>query len=112
MLPTQTDSIRLGDFNSQTVKGITMNITTPIVHMNGTSRDALVEMRCEVYHKLNDAYDALKQMAPHGRDYYIKENGNTALVCAQRLHMKRLKVIHDLQEEISAEAIEIQAQGK
>lgn len=45
------------------------NVTTPDVHLNGTSGEALAEMYDLAAHKLNDALVALCDAAPNARDY-------------------------------------------
>ena len=73
---------------------------TPIDHMNGTSAESLLEQREHVYCKLGEVFDALKQMAPNGRDYY-PEPGR--LEKAEAQHRRRMLVIQQLHDEIEME---------
>lgn len=43
----------------------------PLVHKNGTSKDALLEQCRKAGAKVREAMEALSEMAPHGRDYYL-----------------------------------------
>ena len=42
---------------------------TPIVNINGTSRDELVSQRLAITNALHDALDKIGRAVPHGRDY-------------------------------------------
>lgn len=75
-------------------------LITPIVHLNGTSADSLLEQREQVYCKLGEVLDALKQMAPNGRDYY-PEPGR--LEKAEVQHRRRMLAVQELHDEIEAE---------
>jgi len=79
-------------------------IVTPIVHLNGTSKDALLEQREDVYQALRTVECALCQMAPNGRDYY-PEPGR--MEKAQAQHKRRMGMVGMLLEEIEAEACAI-----
>ena len=46
-------------------------ITLPIVHLNGTARETLVEQREAIWEAANNLIEAMKQAAPNGRDYYL-----------------------------------------
>jgi hypothetical protein len=73
---------------------------TPIVHLNGTSLESLLEQREHVYCKLGDVFEALKQMAPNGRDYYAEPG---RLDKAEEQHRRRMLAVQVLQDEIEAE---------
>ena len=78
----------------------TTDLVTPIVHLNGTSRDSLLGQRSDAYDALEKAAAALRQMAPNGRDYYLEEG---RLQKAEAQHMRRLAAIRSLQDEIERE---------
>ena len=42
----------------------------PTIHLNGTSRESLVDDACIARRALESAITALVQMRPHERDYY------------------------------------------
>ena len=81
-------------------------IILPIVHLNGTSPDSLIEEREVAFRGLYDAYAAMRQMAPNGRDYYPEPG---LLERAIEQHDRRLRAIHDLQSELEYEVKMIQA---
>lgn len=71
---------------------------TPTVHLNGTSRESLIEALCEASNKLDEAYRAIKQTAPNGRDWYPQ--GPDALKQATSEHMARLARVDAVKDEI------------
>lgn len=77
----------------------------PTIHLNGTSKERLIESLCEASGKLNDAYEAMKQTAPNGRDYYPQ--GPDALGKATEEHFARLRKLDGVKEEIDALTIAI-----
>ena len=78
----------------------TVEVVTPIVHLNGTGKGDLEQVRLDVYDALGAALDALRQMAPNGRDYY-PEPGRMDRAVEQ--HERRMRMISGLQDEIVAE---------
>lgn len=84
-------------------------IVAPIIHLNGTSKERLLEALNNAWVALSvTAYDAMKETAPNGRDYYLKP-GTMEQAIAQ--HNRRLKVIDDLAEELSQQMELINEQG-
>mgnify|MGYP001604637144 CR=1 FL=1 len=83
------------------------DIITPIVHMNGTSRQALVEQLCTAYRAVQDALDALSLASPNGRDYY-PEPGR--LQKAEAQHRARRTQLQAVADSLIAEAEAIQEQ--
>lgn len=81
---------------------------SPTIHLNGTSKDRLLNALCNASDKLNEAYNALKQTAPNGRDYYVQ--GPDAITQATDEHMDRLRRLDAIKAEIDqlAESIAIQ----
>lgn len=75
-------------------------IVLPIVHLNGTSAQELIEQRCEMINALHDAGKALARMAPNGRDYYPKPG---LMDQAVKQHDRRMKTLKELIEEIDHE---------
>lgn len=73
-------------------------LTVPTIHNNGTSADELIETLCTASNALNDAYNALKQTAPNGRDFYPQ--GNDALRRATEEHTSRLNRLDEIKQEI------------
>ena len=42
----------------------------PLIHLNGTSRQSLLDQLCDAGEAVRKAMDALCQASPNGRDYY------------------------------------------
>lgn len=76
----------------------------PIVHMNGTSKRELIQLRCDAANAVNRAIEALSVMSPNGRDYYPKPG---LLEQAMQQHGRRLKALRDLYLELNEEAVAI-----
>jgi len=85
------------------------NLVLPIVHLNGTSRKELVDLRCEFGRKLRDAVEALTAMSPNGRDYY-PEPGRLEKATAQ--HKRRLDTLHALYVEIESEVLDLETEAE
>ena len=81
-------------------------IIAPRVHLNGTSRPSLIAALDAADDAIGQAYEALKQTAPNGRDYYTE--GPQAMQQAQDEHRARLLALHNVQAQLSGiiEAIE------
>jgi len=77
-----------------------MNI--PTVHLNGTSRESLVQQRLTLIDALRDVEKAIGQAWPHGRDYYPQ--GPDALSAAQQVWHERANIVSDLRDEIIEES--------
>lgn len=74
----------------------------PTVHLNGTSREALLEAIEAAHSALLNAQHLLAQTAPNGRDYYVQ--GPDALYKAQDEHCARMRKLADVKEELEAQA--------
>lgn len=85
-----------------------MNLEIPTVHLNGTSKERLLEAIEEAYAKINEAVEALTQTAPNGRDYYVK--GPDALYRATDQHSTRMGHLLQVKKELEelAEGIDRQ----
>jgi hypothetical protein len=82
----------------------------PTIHMNGTSKERLVEALCNASAKLDDAYSALKETAPNGRDYYPQ--GPVALQIACNDHLDRLARLDAIKADIDNLTIAIDQLGE
>ena len=72
----------------------------PTVHLNGTSKDELVQQLNDLYLALGDAMDVLAKAGPNGRDYY-PDPGRMEKAIMQ--HQRRGQVLRDLRAEIEEE---------
>jgi hypothetical protein len=84
-------------------------MTVPTIHLNGTSKQSLIDGLCDASDALNTAYEALKQTAPNGRDYYTQ--GPQALAAATDEHLDRLRRLDAIKAEIDALTLAIDRQG-
>ena len=75
-----------------------MGIQIPVVHLNGTGKEELLKFYDDAFTKLESAYQALKQAAPNGRDYY--PISAFAIAGAQNDHQNRLRLIDSVKDEI------------
>lgn len=60
-----------------------MDLALPTVHLNGTSRERLLEGYQEAYEKLVEFRDALRGIEFNARDYYVKP-GSWEKACQER----------------------------
>jgi hypothetical protein len=82
-----------------------MTLMIPTIHLNGTSRESLVEALCEAHRALHEAGRKLAATVPNGRDYYPQPDGaiNKALDQHYARMAKLQEVIHEI--ETIAEAL-------
>ena len=81
-------------------------ITLPIVHLNGTSAAELVRVRSDAYDAIQAALEAMRHVAPNGRDYY-PEPGRMEI--AQEQHERRCRVLANIMAELEWEIGEIES---
>jgi len=72
---------------------------TPTIHINGTSREQLLEGYLSAITALDTALDKLLLTAPNGRDYYVQ--GDDAWRKASAEHLERMRALHAVREELS-----------
>ena len=70
---------------------------TPTIHLNGTSREALLTQCKNAKAALHNAYDAMREAQPNARDYYPQGDG--AFKKAQQEHLERLARVQALMSE-------------
>jgi len=85
-----------------------MGIQIPVVHLNGTSKQELLRLYDDAFTKLESAYQALKQAAPNGRDYYVVST--FAISGAQKDHQNWLRLIDSVKDELEEIMTGIDAQ--
>lgn len=81
-----------------------INVSIPTVHLNGTSKDALVEQLRHAVEAVNRAIDAVSSAAPHGRDYYVQADKD-AFTIAARQHAARVVKLSEVAKELETIAI-------
>jgi hypothetical protein len=83
---------------------------TPTVHLNGTSKNALLDQITDVEQVLGKAIEALSEASPNGRDYYPQ--GPDALRKAQKEHDARMAALVMVQHSLFELADRIAGAGK
>ncbi len=77
-------------------------LLTPIVNHNGTSRGDLVQQRLVASVAIDAAIDAMRGMAPHGRDY---PTGPDAFQTDRDIHWARIGALAALRDAIVQEGV-------
>lgn len=86
------------------------DLALPSLHLNGTSKEELVQRLSEAHLSLQKAREVLAKAAPHQRDYYVqKDQGNYRR--ARNQHEARLQKIDDVMTELLDLGIFIQDGG-
>lgn len=86
------------------------DLIIPIVNLNGTSRQELMQQLLDVKRAGEVLLDALTLACPHGRDYQHLPTGSIQSAIAQ--HKARAKTVVDLVSEIEAIAVAIRKQSR
>ena len=71
----------------------------PTIHLNGTSKDELLDQTLTAADAINVAIRALVNASPNARDYYPQGNG--AYGIARDEHLSRLNRLQDVLQELS-----------
>jgi phosphoribosylformylglycinamidine (FGAM) synthase-like enzyme len=87
-----------------------MTLKIPTVHLNGTSKRALIDGYADAALAIDEAARKLAAAAPNGRDYYVQEPG--AINIAMDQHEARMRKLREVRDELEAIAIEIQNAGR
>jgi hypothetical protein len=72
--------------------------TFPSIHLNGTSKAALLEEQINVLEALRAAREAMSIAQPNGRDYYPQ--GPMALLHAQDANRDRFRRLNSIIDEV------------
>lgn len=70
----------------------------PTIHLNGTSKDALLTAYCDAIDAVHEAGRKLAQAYPNGRDYYVQDGNATSEAMAQ--HESRMKKLREVAAEL------------
>ncbi len=79
----------------------------PTVHLNGTSKQALLDQQIDAINALRVAASAMRAASPHQRDYYVKKDQAVAWARAREEHVLRLRAIDALINELTEIAKEV-----
>lgn len=77
----------------------TNELMIPTVHLNGTSKDALVEQLCAAIYSVHEAGRKLAAACPNGRDYYTQDGNAIGKALAQ--HEARMTKLRDVAAELT-----------
>lgn len=66
----------------------------PTIHLNGTSKEVLLDQNLKAAEAIRDAMLALQQAAPNARDYYPQ--GDQAYFKARREYEARLDLLNQV----------------
>jgi hypothetical protein len=80
-------------------------LAIPTLHMNGTSRDGLVEPIIKVLDAIDRLQKLLQEVHPNGRDYYVQDPGAMQVAVAQ--HRRRCEKLDQLRKEWEAIALAV-----
>jgi hypothetical protein len=72
--------------------------TMPAIHLNGSGLDYLTETYSDALDAIRNLEKALRQCAPHVRDYYPL--GNEAFAAAEDEHTERMLSLGAMEEDI------------
>lgn len=84
-------------------------VVAPIIHLNGSGEQALIDALAAAYSAIDSAAEAIKQTTPNGRDYYPA--GPAALEAARKQYTRRIRALRDLQDELNEEIYLIEEQN-
>jgi hypothetical protein len=90
-------------------KTMPSELKLPTVHLNGSSKDLLLEANQAARSAIGEAIRALSDAAPHGRDYYPQ--GDDAYYAARDEHVARLRKLADVNAELEQIARGIRRSG-
>jgi len=74
------------------------NLVFPTVHLNGTSKQALLDQLSAAMIAVHNAGRALAQATPHARDYYVQ--GSEQIFAALDQHGARLRKLTEIADEL------------
>jgi len=83
----------------------------PIVHLNGTGRDGLLDLYREAAFAVRGAMDKLALASPHGRDYYVSPD-STVYERARREHEARADRLRSVHDDLMALALHVGDAGR
>lgn len=85
--------------------GARSRVQAPTIHLNGTSKEALVEGYRNAIHALHEAGRELAKTYPNGRDYYPQ--GEQAIHRAMDEHESRMNRLRGIIGELEEIVMEI-----
>jgi hypothetical protein len=89
---------------------MTHNLAVPTIHLNGTSKESLLEAISNARLALRDALESLGHTAPNGRDFYVQ--GPNALHRADVEYRARAMAVLKAHDELGEIALAIDEQSR
>lgn len=83
-------------------------LTYPLVHMNGSGKDSLLDGYRNAWEALSKAMDALQATSPHMRDYYPLKDGSKLYERARRQHLDRSAALEQIKDDMKELARHVQ----
>jgi isochorismate synthase EntC len=87
------------------------SFNAPIINLNGSSPERLIEDIRKALEALNDATVAVALTAPHGRDWQTATDGEMLYRQARADHERRLHSLNVIHSELEAIGLSIQDQA-
>jgi hypothetical protein len=84
---------------------MTEQLAIPTIHLNGTSREQLLEDLSDAIHAMHEAGRALAKACPNRRDYYVQ--GPDATKRAMDQHEARMNKLREVVRELEQIAFAI-----
>lgn len=78
-----------------------VNVTLPVIHLNGTSAKTLMAEVQAAHEAICTARAALCAMTVHQRDHYVKHD-KQSFEFAQREHVARIRKLDEIKAELEA----------
>ena len=85
----------------------------PTVHLNGTSKEMLLEGNTDILHKIHDLEDTICKCVFHGRDYYVQDEDPYSLESYQaalKVRQKHTQALRDFRDYIEEHINHIDSQ--
>jgi len=84
-----------------------MAFLAPTIHLNGTSKESLLNQQLAVYRAALELLNALAHATPHDRDYYVQTDPRAGTI-ARGWHQIKVEHVRDIATEAEALAQQIQ----
>jgi hypothetical protein len=83
--------------------------TLPAVHLNGTSKQALIDGYTEAAYAVEKAIASVTEAGPNARDYYVQDPG--AFEAARSEHNERIRALRVVFTDLMELAEKVDAGG-
>ena len=87
-------------------------IVTPLVNLNGTSAQELIDQQSAIAEAADHLIKALSAAMPHGRDYHLKPGPENWTELARREHAERIACARIILSDAHAIALSVMEQAK